>query len=111
MREQTVFLAHDDTPFSTAFECKQHEAKLAGKTYICPACEGKATEHGDDIVESREDEDATAWGGQFASPVYRDVVVGHKVVPCSVCDGYGWTDHQKIPVTKQVRTGWADVQS
>jgi DnaJ-class molecular chaperone len=95
--------ANDGSLHVSEYECKKHEAD--GK-FECPKCKGVGRVNGEPITEARYDAEATAWGGQFASPVYRDVVTGYKQVACEVCHGNGWTAEEKKPVIESKVIGW-----
>jgi hypothetical protein len=47
-------------------------------------------------------------GGGYGDPEYLDIVVGHEQVPCTVCNGAGWTEREKQPIVEQSIVGWRD---
>ena len=95
--------ARDGTLFVNERDAVKHDATGA---YQCPKCKGLGRVNGEPITESRIDEVATGYGGQFAQPVYEKVVVGHKQIACDVCDGEGWTELEKKPITETKTIGW-----
>ncbi len=108
MEKKTSYVAKDGSEHTTEYKCREYEARIAGYCWQCPACKTRGTEDGEEIWQSRYDKEATAWGGQFASDVYKKVLVGHKQVPCSVCNGVGWTADEKEPIMSDEVTGWRD---
>ena len=95
--------AKDGSLHVSEYECKKHEN--AG-LFECPKCKGIGRINGKPVYESRYDEEATAWGGQFASPVYKKVVVGYEQITCDLCNGHGWTKEEKKPVMESRVIGW-----
>lgn len=95
--------ARDGTLFFCERDAVKHDAS---GVHECPKCNGLGRINGQPILEFRVDEEATAWMGQFASPVYDNVIVGHEQIPCDVCDGQGWTEVEKKPITKTKTIGW-----
>lgn len=108
VRKKIVYISNHGSEHSTEFECRKEDASLNGFTFLCPACEGTGVQDGNPITESRLDRKATAWGGQFAHPVYSDVVVGYEKVECCICSGHGWTAKEKVAVTEEKVIGWQD---
>ena len=95
--------ASDGTLHNTECEAKRHDA--AGQ-HKCPKCYGLGRVNGEPKYGTVYDADATAWGGQFAAPVYTKTVVGYVQDVCDVCNGEGWTVEEKQPITETKVIGW-----
>lgn len=76
------FETEDGKLFDTEYDAKLYLG-------ICDTCGGKGTVNGDPIVQHFVDEEATGWMGQYARPVYKQVVTGYKQVTCKDCGGKG----------------------
>lgn len=103
VRQVQRWEANDGTLHPSKLEAMRHDAT---GSYKCPKCHGYGHVNGEPITERQVDEIATGYGGQFAQPVYRDVIVGYEQIPCDVCDGKGWTEEEKQPVTETKVVGW-----
>jgi len=108
MKKKICYVANDNSEHTTELACREHDAALAGCTFLCPKCDGCGKQDGEPIWKSVYDREATAWGGQFARDVYTKKIVGHKQVTCSVCDGRGWTAVEQTPITDERVIGWKD---
>ena len=89
---QTSYVANDGSKFDCEFDCLQHEAKLDGNTFLCPVCKGSRTEKGKPVIKAMD--------------AYTNRLVGYEQIPCKVCDGVGWTEKEKTPITKTKIVGW-----
>ncbi len=108
MKKKVSYVANDNSEHTTELACREHDASLDGRSFLCPACKGFGTENGEPIWRSVLDEEATGQAGSFAREIYKKVIVAHKQVPCSVCDGHGWTEAEQVPVISKEVIGWQD---
>jgi len=99
----TKWEANDGSLFDNEYNAIKHDAVGNNE---CPVCHGKGKLDGEPITKKVFDEEATAWGGQFASKVYKDVTVGHKQIVCSTCQGQGWTIDKLKPITETKIVGY-----
>lgn len=106
MRAVTRYEARDGSMHDTEQECRRHEAALAGRTHECPKCKGTGKVAGAPIKKLERDYVSEGYLGQFASPQFMEVVVGHESVPCDVCGGVGWTAQPKRAITRTETVGY-----
>jgi len=85
-----------------------HKRALIGLVHDCPQCRTRGTvdDHQRPIKGLEFDEEATAQGGWFAPPVYREYVKGYEQERCPCCAGVGYLDHEPKPITKTEIVGW-----
>lgn len=95
--------ADDGTLHETERAAKKHEAK---GQHECPKCQGLGRINGEPIHRKVLDKEAPAFGGFFAEPVYKKVIAGYVQVACDVCQGQGWTESKKMPITETKVVGW-----
>ena len=105
MYEVTRYVANDGTEFKNPADCIKHEAEQHGRTYLCPKCKGKRTVNGEPQYESRYDRELTANMGSMTD-LYSKQLVGYEQITCDVCDGFGYTKDEVVPITKTVVTGY-----
>lgn len=105
-RQVTRWATDDGKEFASQLEARKHEALLEGRRHLCPKCGGSGTQPGESIYGMVQDVEATAFGGQFASPVFVRKVVGHKRESCVICDGWGYTVSKMVPKFDSVQSGW-----
>jgi len=98
-----LWQAKDGSLHVSEYECKKHES--AG-LFECPKCNGIGRINGKKVIKSMFGKEVTAWGGQFASPVYKEIVIGYERIECNVCNGHGWTEEERTPVIESKVVGW-----
>ncbi len=108
MKKKVCYVADDNSEHPTELACREHDARLVGCTFLCPACNGSGKQNGEPIYISLYDKEATARGGHFAGDVYKKTLVGHEQVPCVVCDGRGWTAMEQKAIIEEKIIGWRD---
>lgn len=105
--ERVVYkAANTGEEFTTRKACLRHEALATmAVPHECPACRGEGSTRTKPVVEKVLDPEATAYGGFYAQPVYRDVT-HYEEEPCKTCGGAGYTPRPLVPVVESKVVGY-----
>ncbi|AQG98327.1 hypothetical protein A9R05_05445 [Burkholderia sp. KK1] len=108
MRTFTQYEAEDGVCFDTAYECREHEARLNGLTHKCPKCCG----YGEDrtkplyfnvVHRGPEPSSVDGWGAHRCEVHERKL---DRYMSCEICNGRGWTAVEKKPIVRTEVIGY-----
>lgn len=104
VKRVTKWQAEDDSLFDSESDAKKHD--VGEDSHKCPVCNGLGHLRGKEILEKVMDHESMGYGGQFAAPVYIDVVKGYEKDICKPCKGAGWTKNKLKPIIREEIIGY-----
>lgn len=103
----TAYLISDGTIIRNKTHAIKVDALLHGRSFPCPKCRTTGELQGNPIKERQRDNEAEGWAGSMGgTTIYKDVIVGYHQLECDVCQGYGYTEKEAKPITKEVVVGY-----